>query len=117
MLALASAFDMRGARGAELSFDDLLGTWCGSTADYVFTRERLTVLFHNGSAPRVLPIRRFALNAVGEGTIKVYWAIKRPDLSDEPNTVFYEFDAERHNMAQKANDSGDRGSRKAFHRC
>jgi hypothetical protein len=117
VFALASAFGTKGGCAAELSVDDLLGKWCGPTIDYVFTRERLTVLPHDGSAPRVLPIRKFALNS-GEGSIKVYWDIKRRDLVEEDiSTVFYEFDPDHHNMAQQANTTGDKGARRAFHRC
>ena len=116
LLALlsASVFSADGARADALSLNDLLGTWCGSTADYVFARDRLTVLFHDGSAPRVLPIRKLD---VRESEIKVYWDIKRSDLAeDDIATTFYDFDDARQNMAQMANRSGDMGPRIPFHR-
>jgi len=92
-----------------LKFDDILGTWCGVTTDYVFTRDKLTVKFHDKSRDRILNIDSYDVRGP---EIQIYWS-KR----DGDSTVFYDFDADRNFMAQKANEGGDMGPRRPFKRC
>jgi hypothetical protein len=95
------------AAARDLTIEDLLGRWCGDTTNYRFSRDRLTVSFHNGGNSRVLEIERV------DGTeewIDVHWI-------GAGNTVFTDFSDDKRVMYQAANTSGDNGPRRRFRRC
>ncbi len=91
---------------ADLSIKSLLGRWCGSTKDYTFTRTRLTVTMHGGGTG----IYEIAKVEASPEWINVFWKGKG-------NTVFWKFSADRRQMFQHANETGDMGPEREFHRC
>ncbi len=92
---------------AALAFKDISGKWCGLTTNYVFSRNSLTVTFHDRS-----PTRKFEVTSydyLGD-TIKMHWVSKGEKLF----TDFSEFSADNRTMAQQKNDAGPR---RPFRRC
>ena len=107
LVALALVAMAASAQAAKLNEDDILGKWCGETTNYVFTRDRLTVTWHDNNNRRVLRIRKMEFS---EDWVDITW-------TDGGNTVFGEFSADGRRMAQQANTHGDRGPHRAFRRC
>ncbi len=101
------------ATAQRLSADVLLGKWCGETADYLFTRKKLTVLRPDGST-REMPIARFV---TGPDWIQVYWLGLPPTNGVAANTLFNEFSPDRRTMNQQRQDIGDKGPLRIFRRC
>jgi hypothetical protein len=106
LLSVAFASGGAGAAAA-LSFKDIAGKWCGLTTDYTFTRNALTVAFHNGA-----PTRKFQVTSYEYlgGVIKVHWL----DKGEKLYTDFGEFSASARTMAQQPNNAGPRSP---FRRC
>jgi hypothetical protein len=95
------------AQARDLTYSNILGTWCGDTTDYKFTRGSLTITWHSGKfEKRVWAIKKYEFS---EEWINVFW-------EDHGNTVFADF-ADDGTMAQQPNTSGDKGPRRPFHRC
>lgn len=94
-------------QAAALSFKDIAGKWCGTTSNYTFARDTLTVTFHDGT-----PMRRFKVTGYEYpgGTIKMHWENKGEKLF----TDFSEFSPDRRTMAQQKNEAGPR---RPFRRC
>jgi len=91
----------------------LLGKWCGETADYVFTRQKLTVLKTDGST-RVLLIARIV---TGPDWISVYWQDMPQVNGVDANTLFEHFSPDRQTMNQARQNIGDKGPLRIFRRC
>lgn len=94
-------------QAAALSYKDIAGKWCGSTSNYTFARNSLTVTFDDGT-----PTRRFKVDSyeyLGP-VIKMHWESKGEKLF----TDFSEFSADNRSMAQQKNDVGPR---RPFRRC
>jgi hypothetical protein len=96
------------APAAALSFSDLSGKWCGETTNYTFSRNQLTVTFHNGA-----PTRRFKVDSYDmlDDTIKMHWVDGK---GEKVFTDFSEFSRDRTYMAQQKNEVGPR---RPFRRC
>ena len=95
-----------GAGGARsLSYEDILGTWCGDNSTYTFDREKLTVRLYNGGQ-NVLWVLRYESSATW---LNILW---RPP---HVNTVF-EFSPDHQTIVQPATVDG-RGPRRVFRRC
>jgi len=105
VIAVASS-----AQARALSHTDILGRWCGDTADYDFSPQSLTVTLHSGNAPRPLRVERYEFS---ETWVVIWWERDGKLL----NTAFAEFSADRRTMVQLANTSGDYGPRRLFRRC
>lgn len=103
-MAIAAA---NGAQARKLDYSDILGSWCGDTSKYVFTRNALTVTWYGSADRRVLRIKEWAFT---DRWINVKWQPKG-------NTVFSEFSRDGRTMAQQPNTSGDMGPRRLFRRC
>lgn len=95
-----------------ISFKDIEGRWCGEITDYVFTRDELTVEFHDGRDDRVLAIKGIntGVDKSNNGWIEFVW-------KERGNTVFADFTPNKREMAQQANVGGDNGPRRVFKRC
>jgi hypothetical protein len=107
MLAMAP----HAAAAKDLSIENLLGRWCGPTADYTFSRTELRVVPHNKQ--RTLthgPVLVIDDVEVGDGWINVKW-------KNAGNTVFWKFSNDGRQMYQHANEEGDHGPQMKFHRC
>jgi hypothetical protein len=91
----------------------ILGKWCGETADYVFTRQKLAVFKHDGST-RELRIARFE---TGPDWISVYWQGMPKVNGIDANTLFEHFSPDRQTMNQARQDIGDKGPLRIFRRC
>ncbi len=107
LVGLALVAMVTGAQAAKLNEDDIFGKWCGQTTNYVFTRNSLTVTWHNSSDRRVLRIRKYDFS---DQWIDVVY-------DDGGNTIFGEFSADGRRMAQQPNTHGDKGPRRSFRRC
>jgi len=107
LVAAAMLLASSAAHARKLTQSDILGTWCGNEAKYVFTREALTVTWYGKADRRVLPINSWDFS---DTWINVIW-------SPGHNTVFGEFSTDDRSMAQLANTKGDMGPRRPFHRC
>jgi hypothetical protein len=108
MLALAATTVFIGAgSGAAHAADlgSLAGRWCGTTADYVFSRKTISVRLHSG-ARRDHPIT--ASESRGE-VVTVHWMRDNKEMW----TKFTGFDA-KGNMVQLANEGA---KEMPFHRC
>lgn len=105
MLALPST----STAADDLSMNDLVGRWCGTVSDYTFTPTQLTVTLHSGEEGRVLAIEKVEANAT---EIEITW--KPPVVG---STAFNKFSADKRQMSQMANDGGDNGPQREFHRC
>jgi hypothetical protein len=90
-----------------LSFSDIAGKWCGLTTNYIFTRNSLTVVFHDGTPTRQFKVTSYEY--LGE-TVKMHWESKGEKLY----TDFSEFSADNRFMAQQKNEAGPR---RPFKRC
>jgi hypothetical protein len=104
--AIAITLATSGAQARDLTYSDILGTWCGGVSNYRFTRQALTVTWKSDNAKRVLRIKKYEFS---DHWINVIWA-------DKGNTVFGEFSSDG-TMAQQPNTEGDKGPRRPFHRC
>jgi hypothetical protein len=103
---VATMLSAMSSAAADRSIVDLLGHWCGDISNYDFTRSKLTVTFHDGTAKRVWNIER----VVGDPDwLDVHWA--------NGNTVFHRFSKDGEQMFQAANTKGDMGPEREFHRC
>ncbi len=91
---------------ANLSIKDLVGRWCSAAKDYTFTRTRLTVTMHGGGTG----IYEIARVEASPQWLNVTWR-------KGGNTVFFKFSADRRQMFQHANETGDMGPEREFHRC
>lgn len=91
----------------QIGADDLMGKWCGDISNYVFTRQRLVVTWHDRDDRRVMAIKKIV---EGGSWLDVHW-------SEGGNTVFKDFSDDRNVMFQAANTSGDMGPRRRFRRC
>ncbi len=96
-----------GARAGKLTYDDILGDWCGEVWNYNFTRDRLTVTYRDERAPRVMKIRRYEF--AGE------WISVR--FRPRGGSVFAEFGLDGRNMVQQPDRLGDSEPRRPFRRC
>ena len=90
--------------------DDLIGRWCGDTANYTFDNKKLTVKFSNGQ-DRVLEISKVTPDGQG---LKVWW-VGPPKADGSDNATV--FDIDRDVLVQRQNGGGDKGPRREFHRC
>lgn len=95
-----------GRTESALTAANLMGKWCTDVATYTFASDKLVVTFPKGQ-PRVMRIEKID---VGGDWINVVW-----DKRDGGNTVFSKFSGDY--MKQNANDKGDRGPERFFHRC
>jgi hypothetical protein len=93
-----------------LSSSKLFGRWCGAATSYIFTRERLTVVWNADGRRRSFVIVKYV---PGPEYIDVQWV--RDDLPQ--NTVFSKFSRDGRSMAQLANTHGDMGPERPFRRC
>jgi hypothetical protein len=109
-LIVVAAAALGSAQARELSYTDILGRWCGDSADYDFTPQALTVIFHAGNASKPLRVQRYEFS---ESWVMIWWERDGKLLS----TAFAEFSADRSTMVQLANTSGDYGPRRVFRRC
>jgi hypothetical protein len=99
--------EQNGGAAEVASFEKIAGKWCGTTTNYTFTQDSLTVVFLDGS-----PTKRYEVTAydyVG-GMIAMHWIINGKTLY----TKFSEFNADGSGMAQLKNKVGPR---RPFHRC
>lgn len=107
MLAIAS----KAVAARDLSIESLVGRWCGSAVDYTFSRTELRVVLHDKQ--RTLthgPVLEIQNVKTGDGWIEIKW-------KGAGNTVFWKFSDDGRQMFQKANDAGDHGPERKFHRC
>ena len=107
VVALVAAANLGTAHA--LSVDDLMGRWCGDNIFSVFTRETLTVKFLRTQKERVLRIKQIVM--IDQGTIKVIWY----EEDGGGATDYVDFTGTSMAMAPQTN--GDKGPRRAFHRC
>jgi len=107
VVALVAAANLGTAHA--LSVDDLMGRWCGDNIFSVFTRETLTVKFLSTQKERVLRIKQIIV--IDQATIKVIWY----EEDGGGATDYVDFTGRTMAMAPQAN--GDKGPRRAFHRC
>jgi hypothetical protein len=62
-----------GAQARNLGYADILGTWCGKEAKFVFTRGSLTVTWYGSSDRRVLAVKEYVFSPT---SINVKWKPK-----------------------------------------
>jgi hypothetical protein len=94
------------AQGRRLTYEDILGRWCGDSAEYYFDYEKLTVRRYDGGQA-VLWVLRYESS---ETWINILW---RPP---HVNTVFAEFSRDGSFMAQQPGRDGA-FPRRPFRRC
>ena len=96
------------ASASDLVFKDIAGKWCGSAANYTFTRNELTVSFND----RRTPARHFKITDYyyKSDTITIDWINAK---GEKVHTDFAEF-TDDGTMAQQKNEVGPR---RPFHRC
>ncbi len=107
-LALA-ALSPAPLEAAEVSFEELLGRWCGQQSDYVFSPKQLTITFVPGGQTRVLEIAK--VKTTGE-RISVYWKPEHP----KGYTTFM-LTTGGQLLVQLANEGGDKGPQRKFIKC
>lgn len=90
-----------------LSPGDMVGRWCGETANYVFSPERLIVTTLSDNSKRIMEVDKVN---VGKNWVEYVWKYGG-------NTVFSEFSADKQKMTQAANRGRDKGPRRDFRRC
>ena len=93
--------------GAELSYKNIAGKWCGLTTNYEFSRDLLIVVFLDHS-----PTKRFTVTSYDYSDDKVvmHWV----NNGEKLYTEFSEFSADGRTMAQVKSTVGPR---RPFHRC
>jgi hypothetical protein len=94
-----------GGGARSLSYEDILGKWCGDSSTYTFDREKLTVRLYSGGQ-NVLWVLRHESSATW---LNILW---RPP---HVNTVF-EFSPDHQTIVQPATRDG-KGPRRVFRRC
>lgn len=92
---------------AALTFKSIAGKWCGLTTNYIFTKNTLTVSFHDGTPTRKFQVTDYEY--LGD-TIKMHWVSNNEKLY----TDFAEFSADGRTMAQQKSEAGPR---RPFRRC
>jgi hypothetical protein len=98
------------ATARDITMDNLLGHWCGTRSNYTFTTTRLTVDLHGGGALPHGSVLEIEKVEIGDGWINIKW-------KNDGNTVFWKFSNDGREMYQRANDSGDMGPERRYHRC
>ncbi len=89
------------------SFEKIAGKWCGTTTNYTFARDSLTVVFLNGERTKQFKVTGY--DYVGRMVV-MHWVSDGKTLYTE----FSEFSADGNEMAQLKNNVGPR---RPFHRC
>jgi uncharacterized caspase-like protein len=89
------------------SFRSIAGKWCGETSNYIFSKETLSVVFHDGQPTRNFKITDYQY---APGKVTVHWIGKGGKVF----TDFSEFGSDGRTMAQQKNNAGPR---RPFHRC
>jgi hypothetical protein len=92
---------------AALSFDDIVGKWCGSVSSYTFTQSRLIVVLYADNSRREYKVDDYQYE---DDAITVNWQRD----GDKLFTKFSEFSRDDKFMAQQPNDAGPR---REFKRC
>ena len=105
--AIAALSMCLSGQASALTFKNLSGKWCGLTTNYVFAKNSLTVVFHDGSPTRKFKVTNY--EDLGD-TVKMHWENKGEGLF----TDFSEFSADGRTMAQQKSDAGPR---RPFRRC
>ncbi len=95
------------AQADKLTYNDILGAWCGEVFDYNFARDRLTVTYRDERAPLVLRIRRYVF---ADEWVNVIFRLGG-------NSVFAEFALDGTSMAQQPATLGGGSPRRPFRRC
>jgi hypothetical protein len=91
-----------------LSFEDIRGKWCGSTADDEFTEKTLRITFHSGSPERTFKITGYEYTDL---VITVHWI----DANNRQVwTKYSEFSPDRRFMYQQRDTNS---ARLEFRRC
>ena len=96
-----------------LSYDDILGTWCGEPGNpnptqYELSRQSLIVTFLPARNKKAFNVDVYEFAA---GVVTLYYF---PNSKERRWVKFGEFSADRRQMAQLANEAGPRY---AFRRC
>jgi hypothetical protein len=118
LLALLPLFFAANASSAaEVSFDDLVGRWCGEITDYKFSKDTLDVTFHKGGS-KMLKIAKVTVR--NDQSINIDWVGERADATTN-NTIF-RLEGDRTliqlpNVDDSGKPEGDKGPRREFHRC
>ena len=94
---------------AALNHEDIAGKWCSDFGSYTFSRERLLVLFNDGTPRRNYRIHEYEYE---DDTIRVNW----DKDGEKVHTMFGNFSANGRRMAQIANRN-DKVPRREFRRC
>jgi len=99
--------ESQGASGAELSYKNIAGKWCGLTTNYEFSRDMLIVVFLDHS-----PTKRFTVTSYDYSGDKIvmHWI----NNGEKLYTEFSEFSSDGRTMAQVKSSVGPR---RPFHRC
>jgi hypothetical protein len=99
--------EQNGGTGEVASFERIAGKWCGTTTNYIFAQNSLTVDFLNGS-----PAKQYEVTGYDyvRGMVVMHWINDGETLYTE----FSEFSADGRDMAQLKSKVGPR---RPFHRC
>jgi hypothetical protein len=106
---------------ATLSYDNILGNWCGQNSNpnltnYLFARDTLTVTFLPDKTTSVLKIDHYDFS---DSAVVVYYLAASPDKGSTPGNMlfqvtYYNFGSDGQTMQQKPSD---RGGLYRFKRC
>jgi len=110
-LAIATATVTISASAAPLSYNSILGSWCGQSSNpnltnYLFARDTLTVTFFPAKTKSVLKIDHYDFS---DSAIVLYWLAASPDQGGTSgNTLvqvtFGNFSSDDQTMQQQPND-------------
>jgi hypothetical protein len=96
-----------GGEAAALTFEDIVGKWCGSVSSYTFTQSRLIVVLYADNSRREYKVDDYQYE---DDAVTVNWQRD----GDKLFTKFSEFSSDNKRMAQQQNNAGPR---REFKRC
>ena len=97
LVVAALALATTRAEARDLTYEDILGKWCGEGLTYTISRDRLTVTFRSGDEPpRRNTITDFAFDS---DTVTINWLDSR-NKNERVHTKFTEFSSDGRFMTQ-----------------
>ena len=83
LIALCAGWILTADTAHATTYEDIAGQWCGDVTDYIFTRDTLTVKFHDNRPANVFKITKYAYT---DDSVRVHWL----NGADELVTAFAE---------------------------
>jgi len=100
------------AAARDISIGDIVGRWCGDRSNYTFSRSDMIVT-PKGGAKLTHPPHWLIDKVESDGNrIEVFWKPARPG-----NSTAFELSGNKRDLVQQPQSEGDKGPRRAFHRC